>query len=176
LVKKEDLTLKGIRQFYVAMHREQWKLDTLCELYSRLSITQSIIFVNSCNKVKWLEEEMTARDFTVSAMHGSMSQEERDQVMKSFMLGSSRVLIAADLLARGIDVQRVSVVINYDLPLNRENYIHRIGRSGRHARKGLAISFVLPTDMVYMRDIERFYATEISEMPEEFDSSLYGST
>jgi translation initiation factor 4A len=165
LVKKEELTLEGIRQFYVTVEREEWKLDTLCDLYETLTITQAVIFSNTRRKVDWLTEKMRARDFTVSAMHGDMDQKERDVIMKEFRTGSSRVLITTDLLARGIDVQQVSLVINYDLPNNRENYIHRIGRGGRFGRKGVAINFVTDDDRRTLRDIEQFYNTQIQEMP-----------
>jgi len=165
LVKKEELTLEGIRQFYVTVEREEWKLDTLCDLYETLTITQAVIFSNTRRKVDWLTEKMRSRDFTVSAMHGDMDQKERDVIMKEFRTGSSRVLITTDLLARGIDVQQVSLVINYDLPNNRENYIHRIGRGGRFGRKGVAINFVTDDDKRTLRDIEQFYNTQIQEMP-----------
>ena len=124
LVKKEELTLEGIKQFYIAIGQEDWKLPTLIDLYSTLTITQAIIYCNTRRKVDWLTEQMLAKDFTVSSMHGDMEQRERDVIMKEFRSGSSRVLITTDLLARGIDVQQVSLVINYDLPVNRENYIH----------------------------------------------------
>ncbi|KAK3829422.1 MAG: P-loop containing nucleoside triphosphate hydrolase protein [Linnemannia elongata] len=127
LVKKDELTLEGIKQFYVA--------------------------------------KLTAREFTVSAMHGDMEQGQREVIMKEFRSGSSRVLIATDLLARGIDVQQVSLVINYDLPSNKENYIHRIGRGGRFGRKGVAINFVTADDTRMLREIEQFYSTQILEMP-----------
>jgi len=165
LVKKDELTLEGIKQFYIAVDREEWKLETLCDLYETLTITQAIIYCNTRRKVDWLQEEMQKRDFTVSCMHGDMEQRERDIIMREFRTGSSRVLITTDLLARGIDVQQVSLVINFDLPTNRENYIHRIGRSGRFGRKGVAINFLTEGDVRYLRDIEQFYTTEISEMP-----------
>jgi len=165
LVKKEELTLEGIRQFYIAVEREEWKLDTLCDLYETLTITQAVIFCNTRRKVDWLTEKMHSRDFTVSAMHGDMDQKERDVIMREFRSGSSRVLITTDLLARGIDVQQVSLVINYDLPTNRENYIHRIGRGGRFGRKGVAINFVTDDDRRNLQDIEKFYNTQIDEMP-----------
>ncbi|XP_023334869.1 eukaryotic initiation factor 4A-I [Eurytemora carolleeae] len=165
LVKKEELTLEGIRQFYIAVEREEWKLDTLCDLYETLTITQAVIFCNTRRKVDWLTTKMTERDFTVSAMHGDMDQKERDVIMREFRSGSSRVLITTDLLARGIDVQQVSLVINYDLPTNRENYIHRIGRGGRFGRKGVAINFVTEDDKRSLQDIEKFYNTQIDEMP-----------
>jgi len=165
LVKKDELTLEGIKQFYIAVEREEWKLDTLCDLYETLTITQAIIYCNTRRKVDWLTEKMQSRDFTVSAMHGDMDQRERDLIMREFRSGSSRVLITTDLLARGIDVQQVSLVINYDLPTNRENYIHRIGRSGRFGRKGVAINFLTSGDVRFLRDIEQYYNTTIEEMP-----------
>jgi len=165
LVKRDELTLEGIKQFYVAVEREEWKLDTLCDLYETLTITQAIIYCNARRKVDWLTEQLHSRDFTVSALHGDMEQRERELIMKEFRSGSSRVLITTDLLARGIDVQQVSLVINYDLPKDRENYIHRIGRSGRFGRKGVAINFIVADDVRVLRDIEQFYNTQIEEMP-----------
>jgi ATP-dependent RNA helicase len=105
--------------------------------------------------VDWLTEKMREANFTVSAMHGDMPQRERDSIMQDFRQANSRVLISTDVWARGIDVQQVSLVINYDLPSNRENYIHRIGRSGRFGRKGVAINFVTQDDVRILRDIER---------------------
>jgi translation initiation factor 4A len=165
LVKRDELTLDGIKQFYIAVEKEEWKLETLCDLYETLTITQAIIYCNTRRKVDWLTEKMRERDFTVSATHGDMEQKERELIMNEFRSGSSRVLITTDLLARGIDVQQVSLVINYDLPTNRENYIHRIGRSGRFGRKGVAINFITAGDVRYMKDIEEFYNTQIEEMP-----------
>ncbi|OBZ87484.1 ATP-dependent RNA helicase eIF4A [Choanephora cucurbitarum] len=165
LVKRDELTLEGIKQFYIAVDKEDWKLDTLCDLYETVTITQAVIFCNTRRKVDWLTQKLQARDFTVSALHGDMDQGQRDVIMKEFRSGSSRVLITTDLLARGIDVQQVSLVINYDLPTNRENYIHRIGRGGRFGRKGVAINFVSSDDVRAMRDIEQFYNTQIEEMP-----------
>jgi len=165
LVKRDELTLEGIKQFYVAVEREDWKFDTLCDLYETLTITQAIIYCNTRRKVDWLTDKMGQRDFTVSSMHGDMTGQERELIMKEFRSGSSRVLITTDLLARGIDVQQVSLVINYDLPPNRENYIHRIGRSGRFGRKGVAINFVTNDDTRAMRELEAFYGTQIEEMP-----------
>jgi len=165
LVKKDELTLEGIRQFYVAIEKEEWKLDTLCDLYETLTITQAIIYCNTRRKVDFLADQLGKRDFTISTMHADLDQKERDLVMREFRSGSSRVLISTDLLARGIDVQQVSLVINYDLPQNMENYLHRIGRSGRFGRKGVAINFVTNSDVRAMKDIEKFYHTQIEEMP-----------
>jgi len=164
-VKRDELTLDGIKQFYVMVEREEWKLDTLCDLYETLTITQAMIFVNTRRKVEWLTEKMHARDFTCSAIHADLDQKERELIMREFRSGSSRVLITTDVLARGIDVQQVSLVINYDLPTNRENYIHRIGRGGRFGRKGVAINFLTAEDVRTLREIEQFYNTQIEEMP-----------
>jgi len=165
LVKKEELTLEGIKQFYINVEKEEWKLETLTDLYETMTITQAVIFLNTRRKVDWLKEKLGEKDFTVSSMHGDMDQQERDVIMKEFRTGSSRVLITTDLLARGIDVQQVSLVINYDLPNNRENYIHRIGRGGRFGRKGVAINFVTQEDVRILKDIETFYNTTIDAMP-----------
>jgi len=165
LVKRDELTLEGIKQFYIAVEKEDWKLDTLCDLYDTLNITQAVIFCNTRRKVDWLTEKMRGKEFTVSSTHGDIGQKERDMILNEFRTGSSRVLITTDLLARGIDVQQVSLVINYDLPRNLENYIHRIGRSGRFGRKGVAINFVTSEDVRTLRELETFYNTTIEEMP-----------
>ncbi|GMY39081.1 Eukaryotic initiation factor 4A-3 [Fagus crenata] len=165
LVKRDELTLEGIKQFFVAVEREEWKFDTLCDLYDTLTITQAVIFCNTKRKVDWLTEKMRSNNFTVSSMHGDMPQKERDAIMAEFRAGETRVLITTDVWARGLDVQQVSLVINYDLPNNRELYIHRIGRSGRFGRKGVAINFVKSDDIKILRDIEQYYSTQIDEMP-----------
>jgi ATP-dependent RNA helicase len=165
LVKRDELTLEGIKQFFVAVEKEEWKFDTLCDLYDILTITQAVIFCNTKMKVDWLTSKMREANFTVSSMHGDFPQEERDAIMAEFRGGKTRVLIATDLWGRGLDVQQVSLVINYDLPNTRELYIHRIGRSGRFGRKGVAINFVKNDDIRILRDIEQFYGTQIDEMP-----------
>jgi ATP-dependent RNA helicase len=165
LVKRDELTLEGIKQFFVAVEKEEWKFDTLCDLYDTLTITQAVIFCNTRVKVDWLTDKMRKANFTVAAMHGDMPQNEREEIMQSFRSGENRVLITTDIWARGIDVQQVSLVINYDLPNNRELYIHRIGRSGRFGRKGVAINFVKSDDIRILRDMEQFYSTQIDEMP-----------
>lgn len=165
LVKKDELTLEGIRQFYVNTDAEQYKIDVLIDLYETINVTQAVIFCNTKRKVDAVTKALTDENFTVSAMHGEMDQATRDTIMKEFRTGSSRILITTDLLARGIDVQQVSLVINFDLPVSRENYIHRIGRGGRFGRKGVAINFVTNDDLDEMREIEKFYNTQIDEMP-----------
>lgn len=165
LVKRDELTLEGLKQYFIAVEKEDWKFDTLCDLYDTLTITQAVIFCNTKSKVDWLAEKMKEANFAVVSMHGDMSQEERENIMNDFRQGNSRVLISTDVWARGIDVQQVSLVINYDIPLNRENYIHRIGRSGRFGRKGVAINFVADDEVRLLHDIEQYYSTQIDEMP-----------
>jgi len=165
LVKKDELTLEGIKQFYILVEQEEWKLDTICDLYETINVTQSVIFCNTRRKVVWLTEKMREREFTVSMTHSDIPQAEREVILDEFRSGSSRVLITTDLLARGIDVQQVSLVINYDLPRNLENYIHRIGRSGRFGRKGVAINFVTSEDQRQLKELEEFYQTVVEEMP-----------
>merc|ERR1712064_272813 len=128
--------------------------DTLWDLYETLTITQAIIYCNTRRKVDFLADQMTKRDFTVSTMHAELDQKERDSLC-----------VSSVQVPRGIDVQQVSLVINYDLPQNMENYLHRIGRSGRFGRKGVAINFVTNNDVRSMKDIERYYNTQIEEMP-----------
>jgi len=165
LVKQEEVTLEGIRQFFINCEREEWKLDTLCDLYDTLNIAQAVIFCNTRKKVDWLTDQLRSRDFTVSATHGDLDPETRNVILSEFRTGSSRILITTDLLARGIDVHGVSLVINYDLPRNFEKYIHRIGRSGRFGRKGVAINLISTEDVTRLKEIERYYNTAIEEMP-----------
>jgi len=172
LVKKKELTLDGIKQYFVAVEKEDYKFATLCDLYETMTITQAIIYCNTRRKVNWLTDQMKQRDFTVSAMHGDMDQKDREMIMKEFRSGSTRVLITTDLLARGIDVHSVSLVINYDLPINRENYIHRIGRSGRFGRKGTAINFLTNEDEAQLQEIEQFYHTKVEELPMNIAQAL----
>ncbi|ODV81422.1 eukaryotic initiation factor 4A-12 [Suhomyces tanzawaensis NRRL Y-17324] len=165
LVKREDVTLEGIKQYYIQCDKEDWKFDTLCDLYDSLTITQAVIFCNTKVKVNWLTEQMRRQNFTVVSMHGDMKQDERDEIMNDFRNGNSRVLISTDVWARGIDVQQVSLVINYDLPIDKENYIHRIGRSGRFGRKGVAINLLVKEDRKELKALEKYYTTRIREMP-----------
>lgn len=170
LVKQEDVSLEGILQYRVQCEKEEWKFDTLCDLYDSLTITQAVIFCNTKVKVTWLAEQLRKANFAVVAMHGDMKQDERDSIMSDFRSGKSRVLISTDVWARGIDVQQVSLVINYDLPLEKENYIHRIGRSGRFGRKGVAINLLTSSDTSAVKDLERHYKIRIREMPQDLSS------
>ncbi len=172
LVRRDEVSLAGIRQFFVDVEKDEWKFDTLCDLYDTLTVTQAVIFCNSRKRVEEVAQRMRDASFTVSAIHGDMKQAERDAVMSEFRSGASRVLIATDIWGRGIDVQQVSLVINYELPVSKENYIHRIGRSGRFGRRGVAINLVAKKDFHHLRDIERHYSTRIRPLPADVDDLL----
>ena len=167
IVKNEELTLEGIRQYYIMVEQEDWKFDILKDIYNTISITSCVIFCNTRRRVDWLAQQMEKNNYAVASTHGSLDPSERRRVLEAFRNGNTRVLITTDLLARGIDVQHVSIVINYDLPNNLENYLHRIGRSGRFGRKGLAINFVRNEDVPLLHEIEKFYETHIEEMPKD---------
>lgn len=124
-----------------------------------------MIFVNKKERVNELTAKLREKNFVVSCIHGELDMTEREQTMKEFRTGSSRVLITTDLLGRGIDVQQVNLIINYDLPSKKESYIHRIGRSGRFGRKGTAINFVTPADAAFLIELRKYYNTQIDELP-----------
>ena len=171
LVKRESLTLEGIKQFFIAVEEEH-KLDTLMDLYETVSIAQSVIFANTRRKVDWIADKLNQSNHTVSSMHAEMTKGDRERVMNTFRSGSSRVLVTTDLVARGIDVHHVNIVINFDLPTNKENYLHRIGRGGRYGRKGVAINFVTEKDVEVLHEIEAHYHTQIDELPVDFAAYL----
>ena len=168
LVKDEDLTLEGIKQFYINLEHNEFKFETLCDLYDLCSVSQTIIYCNSRTMVEELYRRLCEDNFSCVCMHGDLSQDERNKIMSEFRNGTSRILISTDLLSRGIDIQQVSLVINYDIPNNIESYIHRIGRSGRYGRKGTSINFLTRYDIKKMKDIEEYYHTIIEELPENF--------
>jgi translation initiation factor 4A len=165
LREADTVTLEGIKQWYVEIDREDQKLDTLCDIYDNLSITQATIFVNTRARAEWLAEQMRKRGFDLDCIHGEMDVEERKRRMAAFRSGQCRVLISTDLLARGIDVQQVSLVLNYELPVQRENYVHRIGRSGRYGKKGASINLVTERELRYQSEIESFYSCKVSALP-----------
>ena len=165
LVKNEELTLEGIKQFYVGLDKRSHKVDTLVDLFEMISVTQCIIFVNKKNDAEELYEHLKKQGFGTSLITGSMPQEDRNTVIKNFRNGSARVLITTGLLARGFDVQQVSLVINFDLPKDKENYVHAAGRCGRFGRKGVVINLVTEEEYKYLQEIEKFYGTQIEEMP-----------
>jgi len=172
LVKQDELTLEGIRQFYIDCGDERGKLSALLDLYQHLSISQTVIFANTRRRVEFLGDELRAQEFTCSLIHGSIPQSERNEIISSFKLGESRVLITTDLLARGFDAHGVSLVVNYDLPRDVENYLHRIGRSGRFGRKGVAINLCSSRSWERLESVEKFYKTKVKPLPTKFTEYL----
>lgn len=172
LVNKEELTLEGIKQYYVDVENETWKFDCLCDIYSSITVSQTIIYCNSKRKADWIREKLQAKGFTVECIHGDMKQQNRDEILINFRSGKHRILLATDIIARGIDVQQVSLVINYDMPRYKETYIHRIGRSGRFGRKGVSINFITKEDKRNMQAIQSFYNTQIDQLPNDFQGII----
>lgn len=168
LVKSEQLTLEGIDQYYVNLNDDQEKFETLKDIFSNISVSQCIIYCNSIYRVNELYESMINDNFPVCKIHSNMNKEERQKNYKDFLQGSYRVLISSNITARGIDIQQVSTVINFDIPNCVHIYLHRIGRSGRFGRKGLGINFITKRDIKKMKEIEDFYSTSIKELPENF--------
>jgi len=172
IMKKEDLTLECIQQFFVAMLDDNAKYNMLKDLFSLISVSQCIIYCNSVRRVTELYDAMIADGFSVCMIHSSMDKSEREKALHSFRSGSFRVLISSDLTARGIDIQQVSTVINFDIPKCYNTYLHRIGRSGRWGRKGFAINFVTKRDINIMRGIEEHYKININELPMDFKFTI----
>ena len=166
LVKKEVLTLEGISQYYINVKHHKWKYDVLTDIYNTINISQCIIYINSKARLQDIYHELMNSDFPVGMIHGNLETRERETIMNKFRQGDIRILLSTDLLSRGIDVQQLSLVINYDLPIQKETYIHRIGRSGRYGRKGVAINFITDRDLQDLSELQSFYNTEIKEMPE----------
>lgn len=172
-VKDEELSLEGILQYNINCEREEWKFDTILDLYKSLVIAQSIIFVNSVRKCDQLVRLFRERNFTISSIHGGMDQEQRDAIMRDFRESKIRILLSTDLTARGIDVPSVSLVINYDLPLDKSQYIHRVGRTGRYGKKGFAINLIgHRNEMTQLKAIEECYHVIIPELPERFQDII----
>ena len=172
LIDKENLTLEGIKQFYLNCNIYKWKYDVLIDLYESITINQCIIYVNTKNILTYLVDTLLEKDFPISYIHGELSSQDRKKNLNDFKSGSTRILISTDLLSRGIDIQQLSLVINFDLPKNRETYIHRIGRSGRYGRKGTTINFILNDEIDAIKDLEKFYNTTIEEMPENISDYI----
>jgi translation initiation factor 4A len=168
-VKAEQLTLEGISQYYVALEDDRQKYDTLKHIYQYVSVSQCIIYCNSIKRVSDLYDAMKEDNFPVCCIHSNMDRSERDIAFKDFKNGKSRVLISSNVTARGIDIQQVSIVINFDVPKDIHTYLHRIGRSGRWGRKGVGINFITRRDYGKIKDIEKYYACEIKEMPINLD-------
>ena len=172
LVNRDELTLEGIKQFYINLNQYNWKFDVLYDIYDTINITQSIIYVNSKNILNNLYDRLSRDEYPVSYIHGDMQTVEREKNLNDFKNGITRIILSTDLLSRGIDIQQLSLVINFDLPRNKETYIHRIGRSGRYGRKGTAINFITDEDTAHMKEIEDFYNTKIEEMPQNLGDYL----
>lgn len=164
-MQPQELNLDGIKQYYIAMHSDFDKIECLKDLFSRLTISQTIIYANDVKRVKDLYEVMSKEDFSVCCIHRDMTKQERSDVITKFREAGYRILISSNITARGIDVQQVNTVINFDVPRSVDTYLHRIGRSGRWGRKGVAINFVTKMDIQQMRYIEQHYGVVIEEMP-----------
>ena len=171
-VKSEQLTLEGISQYYIAIENDQQKYATLKDLYSLISVSQCIIYANSLQRVSDLYDAMSTDGFPVCCIHSNMEKEERDQAFTDFKVGKYRVMISSNVTARGIDIQQVSIVINFDLPKCTHTYLHRIGRSGRWGRKGVGINFITRRDVAKIREIEARTGTQINEFPGNLDKLL----
>jgi translation initiation factor 4A len=169
-VTPEKLTLEGIQQYFVAVNDDRDKYETLKNLYSFISVSQCIIYCNSVKRVADLYDAMKEDNFPVCAIHSSMDKVERNNAFNDFRSGKARVLISSNVTARGIDIQQVSIVINFDIPKDIHTYIHRIGRSGRWGRKGTGINLITRRDIQKMKEIEQYYNTQIQELPASFCS------
>jgi translation initiation factor 4A len=167
ILKNEELSLDGIQQYFLACVGDNDKFDILKRLFSYISVSQCIIYCNNVNRVNDLQNAMNKEGFSVCCIHSSMNKSEREAAFNNFSSGSYRVLISSNVTSRGIDIQQVSTVINFDIPKCVHTYLHRIGRSGRWGRKGLAINFITQNDIQYMRNIENHYKISINELPDD---------
>jgi translation initiation factor 4A len=172
LVDATEVPLDGIKQYYVPLDKEEWKFEVLCDLYQQLNISQALIYCNKRQRADWLAEKMSQQGFPLSVIHGEMDVEERKKRMADFRTGSVRVMISTDMLARGIDVQQVSLVINYELPVQKENYIHRIGRAGRFGRKGVTINLISPEEKRALSEIEEHWKITQETLPNDLGKLL----
>jgi len=167
-VAAEKLSLEGIKQYFVALNDDYQKLETLKDLYSKISVSQCIIYCNSIERVSDLYTAMKEDNFPVCCIHSKMDNVSREKAFAEFRCGVARVLISSNVTSRGIDIQQVSIVINFDVPRDVHNYIHRIGRSGRWGRKGVGINFITRRDVPKIKEIESYYKCQIDELPQDF--------
>lgn len=175
LLRNSEIAVDLITQFYLDVETEQYKLDTLLDIYNLISTSQAIIFCNTIRKVEWLEQNLKQNNFAITTIHSNMTQSERDVVVKDFRDGKTRLLLTTDLLSRGIDIPQVNMVVNYDLPPNKETYIHRIGRCGRFDKKGVSITMVKMSDQCDVKTFNKmkhFYRINIQEMPNDLKEFL----
>ena len=171
-MEAEKLNLEGIQQFYIALSNDHEKYATIMDLFSKLTINQTIIYANSVNRVIDLYDAMKKDGCAVCCIHSNMTTQERHQSLQSFRSGEHRVLISSNVTARGIDVQQVSFVINFDIPRCVHNFLHRIGRSGRWGKKGMAINFITREDVSTLKNIEKHYGSTINELPSSFENII----
>lgn len=171
-VLREMLSLEGIKQYCIKMDSDNDKFSVLIDIYSSISIYQLIIYCNHKRNSEALKRKLLNQDIPSECIHGEMSSQERCEIMRKFRTGQIRSLITTDLLARGIDVQQVGLVINYDFPRNIASYLHRIGRTGRYGRKGCAINFITPNDRQYAREVQNEYHTYFIDMPQDIENAL----
>jgi translation initiation factor 4A len=167
IMKSENLTLDGIAQYYVSLENDEHKLITLKDLYGNISFSQCIIYCNSVPRVIRLYDSLKQDNFPVSYIHSQMTTQERTSIFNEFKMGITRILISTNLTSRGIDIQQINLVINFDVPKCIHTYLHRIGRTGRWGRKGVAINFITYYDINTLREIESFYKCNINELPEK---------
>ena len=172
LIDSSQVPLDGIKQLYVEMDAEEFKIEVLADLYKRLTISQALIYCNKRQRAEYLAEKMGQQGFPLSVIHGEMDANERKKRMAEFRSGGVRVMISTDMLARGIDVQQVSLVINYELPLEKESYIHRIGRAGRFGRKGVTINLISPEDKKMKEEIEKHWSISMVPVPMDLASVM----
>jgi len=175
LLKKDEIAVDLIKQFYLDVEIEDYKFDVLLDLYSLISTFQTIIFCNTIRKVNWLSTNLQEKNFPITCIHCKMTQQERNDIVNEFRDGNTRILLTTDLLARGIDIPQVNLVINFDLPPNKETYIHRIGRCGRFGKKGVAITLVKmedPMDIKNLNKMKHFYKINIDELPDNIKDYL----
>ena len=165
LVENKNVTLEGIQQFKVVIN-EEWKYDTLIDIYNLVNISQCIIYINYKNKLMNVYDELIRNNYPVDYIHGEVTKDEREKKLLNFKNGQTRMLLSTDLLSRGIDVQQLNLVINFDLPKSKETYVHRIGRSGRYGRKGVAINFITNRELEYLNELERHYNINIDDLPQ----------
>jgi len=168
----EELTLLGISQFYAYVQEKQ-KVHCLNTLFRKLQVNQSVIFCNSTQRVELLAKKITELGYSCYYIHSRMHQQHRNRVFNDFRQGLCRNLVCSDLLTRGIDIQAVNVVVNFDFPRNSETYLHRIGRSGRFGHMGIAINFITYDDRHNLRRIEKELNTAIEAIPRDIDPKLY---
>jgi superfamily II DNA/RNA helicase len=172
MMKDTEINVTSIKQYQVDVKEDYIKPETLDEIYQSISIEQAVIFVNTVERAIKLRDYMEGLNHKVSLIHGKMKESERREISQKFATGHTKVLIATDLYARGIDVQQVNIVINYDFPRDHESYLHRVGRAGRFGRNGFAISFVTDNDKKLLKEISEMYEINIKELPENFQSII----